>query len=77
MATIKHLPWCYPETTSDDWVEYSVSNPDASFMSYWKLDNKGVSFVAATKPFHREPHLSVKDILECMKNYYEEMSCNL
>jgi hypothetical protein len=74
MATIKHVPWYYPETTSDDWVEYSVSNPNTSFMSYWKLDNRGEPFVSATKAFYREPHLSVK---ECMKNYYEEMSCNL
>ena len=77
MAAIKHLPWCYPETTSDDWVEYSPTNSNTTFMSYWKVDNKGQSYVSATKPFHREPHLTAKDILECMKNYYEEMSCNL
>tara|TARA_B100000287_G_scaffold47049_1_gene41970 strand:+ start:569 stop:826 length:258 start_codon:yes stop_codon:yes gene_type:complete len=74
MATVQHVTWCYPETTSDDWVEFSPTNLYATFMSYWKLDNKGEAYVAATKPFNREPHLTVKEILEAMKDYYEEQS---
>jgi hypothetical protein len=45
-------------------------------MSYWKLDDKGEPEVVATKPFNREPSLTVKEILEAMKDYYEEKSCN-
>ena len=76
MATVQHVTWCYPETTSDDWVEFSPTNLYATFMSYWKLDNKGEAYVVATMPFNREPSLTVKEILEAMKDYYEEKSCN-
>ena len=74
MATVQHVTWCYPETTSDDWVEFSPTNLYATFMSYWKLDNKGEAYVVDTKPFNREPFLSAKDIREAMKDYYEEQS---
>ena len=76
MATVQHVTWCYPETPSDDWVEFSPTNLYATFMSYWTLNNQGEAEVVDTTPFKRLPHLNVKDIREAMKDYYEEKSCN-
>jgi len=73
MATVQHVTWRYPETTSD-WVEFSPTNLYASFMSYWQLDKQGEPYVVANKPFYRDPSLSAKEILEVMKDYYEDMT---
>ena len=72
MATVQHVTWCYPERPLDDWVEFSPTNLYATFMSYWKFNNKGEPYVVATTPFDRDPSLTVKDIREAMRDYYEE-----
>jgi len=77
MPTVKHTPWVYPTRVSNDWVEFVPTNPNATFFSYWTVNSRGESVCKDTKPFNRPDYLTAKDILELMKDYYEQQSRDL